>query len=162
MLDCGPFSPASRRFFPISVCHILALKSSAQRGTPIDPEDDGVPSHLGSRSANQGSRKRGKPNHHAFQLCKQARHAIDAAILCDCGDPIFDDFTACWVEPAGANLLVTFGLRNATVPRLHEAEESLSAVAVLLRMAVADAICRKKTPQLRFQIVPAAELDTES
>ncbi len=133
------------------------MHSSSHHGRPLDPEDDGVPPHLASRHAGQGSRHRGKPNYHAFQLCKQARHAIDAAILCDCGDPIFDDFTACWVDPAGANLVVTFGLRHATPERLKQAEEGLAGSAAVLRMAVAEAIRRKKVPQLRFQVVPSAE-----
>lgn len=126
---------------------------------PDTDTDDGIPPHIASKETNQHNHRR-KPNHHVYQLCKQARQAIDAAIICDCGDPIFDDFTACWVDPApgnSANLLVTFGMRDAGPERIQEAYERLNHVAPVLRMAVAQTICRKNAPQLRFQILPAGE-----
>jgi hypothetical protein len=133
------------------------MKPTSKKRMPDSDTDDGIAPHLAAQKAKAHSH-RGKPNHHVYQLCKQARQAIDAAIICDCGDPIFDDFTACWVDPTpgnSSNLLVTFGLREADPERLQHAYECLSHVATVLRMAVAEAICRKKVPQLRFQILPA-------
>ena len=49
--------------------------------------DDGINPRHTARLRNR--RRRRNPGHHQLQLCKPARQAIDAAILCDCGDPVF-------------------------------------------------------------------------
>lgn len=119
----------------------------------VRPEDGVSPKVL----ARQRKRRRAKPNHHVFQLCKQVRQAIDAAILCDCGDPLFDDLTACWVTPVNgdsSHLLVSFGIRDPDPSKIERVYLRLNEVSGLIRTAVADSICRKRVPQLRFEILP--------
>ena len=133
---------------------------------PDDPEfrqlcgvpgpDDGVDPRL---TARRHPHRRRKPSHHQLQLCKQARQAIDAAILCDCGDPIFAELGPCEVAPLGRGneLLVTFAVADLDAATLEQLRTALEAVRGVLRFAVAGAIHRKRVPGLHIAVVPAPQ-----
>lgn len=117
--------------------------------------DDGIPPLIQARRWERQRRK--KPGHHQHQLCKQATRAIDASILCDCGDPIFGHLGPCRVTPLGRGneLLVTFEIEPIDLESLERLRARLEAVRGLLRSAVAGAIHRKRVPGLRIVVVPA-------
>ncbi len=125
--------------------------------------EDGISSkELAKRElAESRKRDRAKPNHHLRQLCKQIYHAIDMAIICDCGDPILDDLKPVWVRPVpkSNNLEVTFTTNECDLDYIAKMHETLNRVGGLLRSAVAGSISRKQVPQLRFKIVPEKHLD---
>lgn len=116
--------------------------------------DDGIPPQVQARRWERQQRK--KPSHHQHQLCKQATRAIDASILCDCGDPIFARLGPCRVTPKGRGneLLVTFEIEPIDLESLDRLRACLEAVRGLLRSAVAGAIHRKRVPGLRIEVVP--------
>lgn len=89
-----------------------------------------------------GIRLRASPDANQEQLCKQAMQAIDASILCDCGDPIFDCLGPCRVTPKGRGneLLVTFEVEDIDPGTIGQLHARLEAVNGLLRAALADAI----------------------
>ena len=127
-------------------------------------DDDGVsPQELAKqKQATERKHNRGKPNHHARQLCKQVYHAIDEAIACDCGDPVLDDLRAVWVRPAGKGsnkLEVTFTTSETDLNRVAGMHEALQNVSGILRSAAAASITRKRVPQLTFRIVPEKQRD---
>jgi hypothetical protein len=116
--------------------------------------DDGVSPNVQARQRERQGRR--KPSHHQEQLCKQATRAIDASILCDCGDPIFECLGPCRVTPKGRGneLLVTFEVEAIDPETIEHVQARLEAVKGLLRSAVAEAIHRKRVPGLRIQVVP--------
>ena len=117
--------------------------------------DDGVDPRLAARRQNR--RRHRNATHHQLQLCKQARQAIDAAIHCDCGDPVFARLGPCEVTPQGRGneLLVTFAVGETDAATLEQLRTALEAVRGVLRSAVAGAIHRKRVPGLRIEVVPA-------
>lgn len=94
-----------------------------------------------------------KQEHKTRQLCRQAQHALCLA-LGECADEVLQriyivDVTTLAHDP---RLLV-----HVMVPQdmpLAEALAHLNAAAVRLRAAVAEAITRKRAPELTF--IPAA------
>lgn len=89
-----------------------------------------------------------------MQLCRQVQEALSWAL----GTTIRDDrLSACSIMdveplPGGNRLLVTVSVPS-DLP-LSEVEERLAAAAPAMRVEVAQAITRRKVPELVFLTIP--------
>jgi ribosome-binding factor A len=106
-----------------------------------------------SFSANQSSIER-----KVRQLCRQAHQRLDLVLAGELEDPTLDGL---WVvdvqpEPGGAALLVTVAAPDGA--ELEPIRASLDALRGRLRSEVAAAITRKRTPHLRFAVIPQGAL----
>jgi len=119
--------------------------------------DDGLdPKDLSRRARSEHP----KPNHKVYQLCRQVERALSVEFA---GDPRLLDLVVARVEPApdSGRLLVTV-TPGLDAPAVDETEASslLASAGGHLRSAVAAAIHRKRTPELRFRYLPST-LDGE-
>jgi ribosome-binding factor A len=94
-----------------------------------------------------------RPHSKCLQLCAQVEHALLFA-LGESNDPILLDLVLDGVEPlhGDGHLLVRF-----VDPAGHGIAAALAALdraRGFLRAAVADAIARRRVPQLSFTVVP--------
>jgi ribosome-binding factor A len=111
-------------------------------------DDDGVDPKLFFRKPGAGR----KLNRKTLQLCSQVADALNG-LLVDCGDERLQALTVVSVEPApdASRLLVTVG---STVPTANcdrqAVLDSLAKANGRLRAGVAEAITRKRAPQLVF------------
>lgn len=92
------------------------------------------------------------------QLCRQVHERLDLVFAGELDDPTLDGL---WVvdvqpEPGGAALLVTVAAPDHA--ELEPIRASLDAVRGRLRSEVAAAITRKRTPHLRFAVIPERAL----
>ena len=92
------------------------------------------------------------------QLCRQVQQQLELALGGDFDDPAL---TLLWVvdvqpEPGGAALLVTVVAPDDA--ELEPIRASLDAARGRLRSEVAAAITRKRTPHLRFAVIPERAL----
>lgn len=120
-------------------------------GDGIDPRDElraasrqGVP---------RASRK-------SLQLARQVARTLDAALAMS-NDPILRDLQVDSAVPApdATRFIVTVAsLRTLTPEDAQEILERLALHSKDLRMEVAAAISRRKTPLLAFQLAPARDL----
>jgi ribosome-binding factor A len=113
--------------------------------TPCLGPDDGLdPRRLHDRrtAPTDGGRK-------DQQLCRQAQHALSAT-LAGLGDDALHNLTVIAVVPAphAGRLLVTVAADDP-----DHARERLAAAAGRLRTAVAEAVRRRKVPELAFAVV---------
>lgn len=86
-------------------------------------------------------------------LCGQAERAIAMALAGECGDPVLQDLAVEAVLPApnaGRLLVLVRPMTSGALPL--DLLERLEGAAPLLRRAVAEAIVRKRTPELAFQV----------
>jgi ribosome-binding factor A len=98
-----------------------------------------------------------RPDRKALQLARQVREALMWVLGSVTGD---DRLAACSVEaveplPGGNRLLVKIGV-PPDVPTI-EVNERLAAAAPALRVEVAQAITRRKVPELVYLAVPTAQ-----
>lgn len=113
-------------------------------------EDDGIDPRLFFRP------ERTKDNHKAWQLCKQVERALRLA-LAACHDDVVRDLLIHSVVPAPdtSRLLVTVGPGPQAQPiGLGEIQQRLDRVRPFLRHQAAAAVCRKKAPDLAFDVLP--------
>lgn len=91
------------------------------------------------------------------QLCRQVHQRLDLA-LSDLDDPVLYGTWVHGVTPAGGGraLLVHVIVRDAE--QIREASKHLESARSHLRSEVAQAIHRKRTPQLQFVVLPEAAL----
>jgi ribosome-binding factor A len=92
------------------------------------------------------------------QLCRQVHQRVDLVLAGELDDPTLDGL---WVvevqpEPGGAALLITLAAPDHA--ELEPIRASLDAVRGRLRAEVASAITRKRTPHLRFVVIPQRAL----
>jgi ribosome-binding factor A len=119
-------------------------------GDGIDPRDER------RAAARQGA---GRPSRKALQLARQVAHTLDAALAMS-RDPLVRDLQVESVVPAPdvTRFLVTVvSLRTLTPEDARRTLERLAEQNAELRLEVAGAISRRKTPQLAFQLAPARE-----
>lgn len=98
---------------------------------------------------------RGKvSNRKALQLCRQVERALSVALEGD----VLRELAVQSVVPApdSSRLLVTFVYHGAESSSLHEVLAAIECHRAAFRSAVAEAIHRKKTPELVYDVVPAA------
>ena len=97
-----------------------------------------------------------RPDRKALQLSRQVREALSWVLGSATGD---DRLVACWVKaveplPGGNRLLVKVGV-PPDLPT-NEVAERLAAAGPALRVEVAQAITRRKVPELVYLAVPDA------
>ena len=102
---------------------------------------------------------RKKPNYHTRQLCRQIEQALELAILCDCEDPILSGLELLEVRPLGrASMLeAVIGVPTTDLDQLAVIRTRLQQSEGRLRTAISQEIHRKRTPHLRFLLIPQPE-----
>jgi ribosome-binding factor A len=133
--------------------------------------------HFHSRSPRGGSARRHghcndsgyleesqhKPDYKTAQLCKQTFRTLCQSLAGDCGDPVLQNLVLESVTPApdASRLLVTVLAKPGDAPvDLTSILHRLEQVKGMLRAAVAEAIYRKKAPELTFLVLPMPEVPT--
>lgn len=119
----------------------------SRHAAEVGPEDGGDPQEFhrkAEHSWKQASRK-------CRQLCAQVKDALHVA-LAACGDPVLQSLGVSSVEPAphSGRLRVTLYRDGVELP---DAIEAVARAASRLRAAAADAICRRYTPELVFEVM---------
>ncbi|MBS2027065.1 MAG: ribosome-binding factor A [Deltaproteobacteria bacterium] len=91
-----------------------------------------------------------------MQLCKQVQRVV-ASVLAECADGHVSQLSLLGVEPAAGSsvLRVAVVAMGADGEALAATRAALEQLKPYLRMEVADAICRKRVPELVFSVVPA-------
>ncbi len=98
-----------------------------------------------------------KPDYKTAALCKQVRRVVGLTLSGECGDPLLQSLVVEEVLPApnAGRLLVRVLLRvEPGGPGLVEVLQRLAGVQGLVRSRVGEAIARKRTPELVFDVVP--------
>ena len=93
-----------------------------------------------------------------LQLCKQAARALQTALSGECADPVLNQLEVVSVLPMrGGNLLEACVRQADDPPPAEDAEvlARLQTVTGFLRAAVAEAIVRRRAPELRFTVMPS-------
>lgn len=101
-----------------------------------------------------GWSRRAKQDQKARQLCRQVQRAISLALAGECGDDVLRELYVADVTPApdAGHLMVHVAVPEGA--RVVEVLERLERVGPRLRAIVAQAITRKRAPELAF--VPVA------
>lgn len=95
-------------------------------------------------------------NRKAHQLCKQVERTLNL-VLAACHDDVLRDLLVDSVVPApdSSRLLVTVQPGpQALAVRIDEVHQRLERVRPFLRQQAAAAVCRKKAPDLVFEVRP--------
>src|SRR5688500_5974034 len=129
------------------------------RGTP--PYVDPAFAERVSAAAVGHSKRNEKEDHKTRQLCRQVERALNLALGGECNDDLLRELLVESVVPFpnASRLLV-----RVVVPKhlddvpLADVLERLNAAAPLLRRLVAQAITRKRAPELSFVAVPWQEV----
>jgi ribosome-binding factor A len=98
-----------------------------------------------------------KPDYKTAALCKQVRRAVSLALVGECSDPVLQELVVNDVLPApnAGRLLVRLMLRaRADGPGVVDVLQRLEKIEGLLRARVGEAIVRKRTPELCFDVIP--------
>jgi ribosome-binding factor A len=116
---------------------------------------------LSGQSDRANTFRRRKPDHKTMQLCRQAERAIALALAGECDD---DVLRGLWVEsvmpaPDASRLLVRVVVSGSAgvAVTMEVALQRLERAAGLLRAAVAQAVTRKRAPELTFLPLWAGE-----
>jgi ribosome-binding factor A len=128
------------------------LSSCAEPGP-----DDGIDPRIYFRKTSEK-----KPNRKALQLCAEAARALGHALAWEVTDDLLGRLQVESVVPApdSSRLLVVVSLRarpGTITP--DEVLERLRQVTGRLRAEVAAAVCRRKAPELAFQVALCEEVD---
>ena len=118
----------------------------------------------GRRGGRGGGGRRGgrqaRGEQKALQLCRQAQRALGLALGGECGDDLLRAVYVDSVLPApdATQLLVRLVIptRAAGEVRAADVFERLQRARGVLRRAVAEAVTRKRAPELTFVVVPEA------
>jgi ribosome-binding factor A len=110
-----------------------------------------------SKGRSRRSHRSNSSNHKTLALCRQAQRALSLALAGECRDEVLSSVYIEAVVPApdATRLLVRLVVparANASIP---EVIERIERVRGLLRAEVAQAITRKRAPELTF--LPVAE-----
>ena len=90
-------------------------------------------------------------------MCRQVQRRLDLALGSELADPVLQGLwiNAVTPEPGGRTLLVEVVVPD--VSRVDVVLQHLNAARGLLRSEIAEAIHRKRTPHLRFIVIPPLE-----
>jgi ribosome-binding factor A len=123
--------------------------------TELRPDDGLPPQEYHRRFLRE---PRGPNQARSRQYCKAVYQSLEAGLAGVCADPRLKSLTVQSVETlhGGAKLLVTVTAPESDPLVLAELEQTLHRASGLLRSIVAAEIQRKRTPQLRFQVLPEA------
>jgi hypothetical protein len=97
-----------------------------------------------------------KPDYKTAALCKQVRRSVAMTLSGECGDEVLQGLVVDEVLPApnAGRLLVRAVLRTADASvTVVEVLRRLEGVHGLLRARVGEAIVRKRTPELAFDVI---------
>jgi ribosome-binding factor A len=112
--------------------------------------DDGIDPRIYFRKTSEK-----KVNRKALQLCREAARALGHALAWEMGDDLLSQLQVESVVPApdSSRLLVLVSLpaRPGTITA-DQVRERLRRVTGRLRAEVAAAVCRRKVPELAFQV----------
>ena len=133
----------------------------AGRGDGLPFVDPVFVEELSGRSERANAFRRQKPDHKTMQLCRQAERAISLALMGECDDDVLRGLHVESVTPApdASRLLVrvVVGRSAGAGVTMQVVLERLERVAGLLRAAVAQAVTRKRAPELTFLPLWAGE-----
>ena len=127
----------------------------AQAFSPAPHDGDIDPSAFFGRARGRTHRPP-RADHKTQQLCRQAFRALTSALGGECGDPLLQILVVHAVSPApnaGRLLVDVYAGPGAGEDPPHEILRRLHDVDGLLRHAVAEAIVRKRAPDLIFRVV---------
>lgn len=118
---------------------------------------DGVPPHILRRQEQkEDSTRQLRPDRHQQQYCGEAGRCLDAA-LHECGT-LAEGLGVLAVEPlSGGSLLVVVGKPGLVLAEISGIESRLQQCSGRLRAALAGETRRRRTPHLRFRVVPAED-----
>lgn len=119
----------------------------------VDPRD-----FFSTLDPTERSSARRKSLRKARQLCAQVRRTLEVVLSGECPDPILQGLWVYDVQPApdASRLLVLVAVRDTDANvTTHELLARLADATPHLRHAVAQAVRRRKTPQLAFHVLPA-------
>ncbi|NVB43234.1 hypothetical protein G6O69_35750 [Pseudenhygromyxa sp. WMMC2535] len=88
------------------------------------------------------------------QLCRQVHERVDLVLAGELDDPILDGLWVAEVEPEPGSTAILVTLIVPNDADIAEVRAHLDAVHGHLRSEVAAAIHRKRTPHLRFALLP--------
>ena len=97
-----------------------------------------------------GDRNNRRPDRKTLQLCKQVQHALTFALPETGSDSLLDAYID-EVQPAPDTSRLLVSVRTQGDPL--EVMQALHANTPRLRSAVAEAITRRKAPELAFQVL---------
>jgi hypothetical protein len=119
------------------------VSSKKRRDRDVDPEVFFRPSG------------RSRANRKDLQLCAEVQRAFALALLCDCRDPVVQDFYVEAVEPleGGGRLGVTLRCSDPGGLTYSELVERLARFKQTARASVAARIRRKRAPELELVLV---------
>lgn len=131
-----------------------------RRGHRSRPRRTDAPSLETTYFEEDDSGRRAHPDKKTQQLCRQVHRRMDLA-LAELEDPALHGIWVLSVTPEGhgRGLLVHVIVRVAE--QIREVSGHLDAARSHLRSEVAQAIHRKRTPQLQFVVLPQAALTHE-
>lgn len=115
-------------------------------------DDDGVDPHELFKT----SGRRGGKRHKALQLCRQVGDTLSLVLAGEFADQRLHGLQVVSVDPApdASQLCVSFRSEDAVdSEQIHQILSRLAAVSGRLRCAVAEAIHRRRTPQLLFRVI---------
>jgi len=105
-----------------------------------------------------------KPDYKTAALCKQVRRAVSLTLSGECADPLLQELIVEDVLPApsAGRLLVRVLMRTRPAgPGVVDALQRLDKVEGLIRARVGEAIVRKRTPELVFDVIPIQRPEVE-
>jgi ribosome-binding factor A len=103
------------------------------------------------------NKRRRCADHKTLRLCRQVLEALQISVAGECGDEVLQQLFIAAVTPAAdpSKLEVTVELPRDVSPA--DALAHLEKARGLLRTLVAQAICRKKVPDLVFRVTGPEE-----
>jgi ribosome-binding factor A len=94
------------------------------------------------------------------QVCRQIRDRLDLVLCGELGDPSLEGLAVLDVRPVAGLSAVCVRVAapsGASLAQIQLAQARLGAIAGRLRCEAAAAIHRKRTPALRFEVVPTPQ-----
>ena len=119
----------------------------------LDPEFAAALSGGGGRSGSAFSREDRKDQRKTRQLCRQVFQAVSLALAGECGDDLLRDVMVESVEPAPTASRLAVRVCMPPGSDVADVLDRLARVTPHVRRLVAQAITRKRAPELTF--VPA-------
>ena len=112
---------------------------------------------LGGRESRLRSPERGssRRDHKALHLCRAAQRALSLALSGECGDDVLRSLCVHDVVPApDASRLLVRLISPPSAGQIDDVYARLERVRPLLRRTVAQAVTRKRAPELSFVVMP--------
>ncbi|HVT80289.1 MAG TPA: hypothetical protein VHM90_06485 [Phycisphaerae bacterium] len=125
-----------------------ATPARHQCGGPVRPIFGNDPDHPGH-----------KPDYKTAALCKQVRRTLALTLAGECADPLLQELIVDEVLPApNAGRLLVRVIARPRTGGIAEILQRLAQVQKLLRARVGEAIVRKRTPELTFDVLLLPEV----